>query len=87
VTPIIVVNLNDNENTPAPLIVDDTNNDERFEMPVLRPRCDDASSDDEDDDGSAPKRMGRHQKRKGLFDAKTLMLEAKGETETALVEI
>jgi hypothetical protein len=26
-TPFIVVNLNDNENTPAPLIVDDTHDD------------------------------------------------------------
>jgi hypothetical protein len=78
VTPFIVVNLNDNENTPAPLIVDDTNEDETFGMPGLRPRCDDDSSDDENDDGSAPKRMGHRQRRKGLLDAKTLMLEAKG---------
>jgi hypothetical protein len=52
VNPFIVVNLNVNENTPAPLIVDDENDDETFEMPGLRPRRDDDSSDDEDDVGS-----------------------------------
>jgi hypothetical protein len=70
VTLFIVVHLNDNENTPAPLIVDETNEDETFEMPGLRPRCNDDSSGDEDDDGFAPKRMGHRQKQKGLFDAK-----------------
>jgi hypothetical protein len=50
VNPFIVANLNDNENTPfpAPLIVDDENDDEMLEMPGLRPRCDGDSSDDED---------------------------------------
>jgi hypothetical protein len=87
VTPFIVVKLNDNENTPDPLIVDDANDDGTFEMPGLRPHRDDDSSDDEDDDVSTPKKMGHRQKRKGLFDAKTLMLEAKGETETEFFEI
>jgi hypothetical protein len=72
VTPFIVVKLNDNENTPDPLIVDDANDDGTFEMPGLRPHRDDDSSDDEDDDVSTPKKMGHRQKRKGLFDAKTL---------------
>jgi hypothetical protein len=56
-------------------------------MPGLRPHCDDDSYDDEDDDGSVPKRMGHRQKRKGLFNAKILMLEEKGGTETEFVEI
>jgi hypothetical protein len=48
-------------------------------MPGLQPHCDADSSDDEEDDGYAPKRMGYRQKRKGLFNAKKMMLEAKGE--------
>jgi hypothetical protein len=83
VTPFIVFNLNVNENTPPRSIVDDTNEDETFEIPGIRPRCDDDSSDD----GYASKRMGHRNKRKGLFNAKALMLEEKGDTFTEFVEI
>jgi hypothetical protein len=87
---IPVVQLDDNENTSNPLIVNDANDvndDGMLEMPDLRPHRDDDSSDDEDDDVYVPKKMGHCQKRKALFDVKTLMLEAKGETETEFIEI
>jgi hypothetical protein len=87
VDPFIVDKLNDKENALNPLIVDDANDDGTFEMPALWPRRDDDSFDDEDDDVYAPNNMGHHQKHKALFDVKTLMLEAKGETETEFVEI
>jgi hypothetical protein len=70
------------------LIVDATDDNDFTGMPALPSRCDDDSSDDENDDEitPSPKKIGHRQRCKAPFNIETMMLEAEAESGMEFVE-